>query len=169
MRLRPVSRQSLPLAAACINRSVPNQPAPRRHATQVVRAYYTRMDAPSQAAIKGALLTWLQRDCTVESAGALPPFLRNKLAQVLVAIVQLEYPAVWPTFFRDLIAAAHQGPGLADMLCRVMVSVDEDIISLDIPRCAPVRVRVVGWRGRWRCAGGGHTWRLSGGLCVSYT
>lgn len=54
--------------------------------------------------------------------------------QVLVSIVQLEYPAVWPTFFRDLIAAAHQGPGLADMLCRVMVAVDEDIISLEIPR-----------------------------------
>lgn len=51
-----------------------------------------------------------------------------------MSIVQLEYPAVWPTFFRDLIAVAHQGPGLADMLCRVMVAVDEDIISLEIPR-----------------------------------
>ncbi|GBF91404.1 exportin [Raphidocelis subcapitata] len=101
---------------------------------EVVRAYYTQLDAQSQGAIKGALLTWLQRDCTVESAGALPPFLRNKLAQVLVAIVQLEYPAVWPTFFRDLVAAARQGPGLADMLCRVMVAVDEDVISLEIPR-----------------------------------
>jgi exportin-T len=53
-----------------------------------------------------------------------------------VAIVQLEYPAVWPTFFRDLVSAARQGPGLADMLCRVMVAVDEDVISLEIPRRA---------------------------------
>lgn len=83
--------------------------------------------------IKAALLTWLQRDCTTEQPG-LPSFLRNKLAQAIVAVVQLEYPHAWPSFFRDLIAAAQQGPGLADMFCRIMNSVDEDIISLDIPR-----------------------------------
>ena len=69
----------------------------------------------------------------MESA-PLSSFLRNKLAQTLVSIVQLEYPTVWPSFFRDLIAAAAQGPGLADMFCRILVSIDEDIISLEIPR-----------------------------------
>jgi hypothetical protein len=49
--------------------------------------------------IKGSLLTWLQRDCTVEQQ-ALPPFLRNKLAQAIVGVVKAEYPAVWPNFFR---------------------------------------------------------------------
>jgi exportin-T len=83
--------------------------------------------------IKGALLTWLQRDCTTESP-ALPPFLRNKLAQAIVAIVKREYPAVWPSFFRELVAAAGSGPGLSDMFARIMVAVDEDVISLDIPR-----------------------------------
>jgi exportin-T len=126
---------------------------------EVVRAYYTQLDEPSQSAIKAALVTWLQRDCAVEatsgggvdssSAGAnaggasageppplqpVPPYLRNKLAQALVSVVQLEYPHRWPSFFRDLVAAAHSGPGLADMFCRVMAAVDEDIISLDIPR-----------------------------------
>jgi hypothetical protein len=85
--------------------------------------------------IKGALLTWLQRDCTAESP-ALPPFLRNKLAQAIVAVVKREYPAVWPGFFRELVAAAGSGPGLADMFARIMVAVDEDVISLDIPRWA---------------------------------
>jgi exportin-T len=46
----------------------------------------------------------------------------------------VEFPAAWPTFFHDLIGAAGQGPGLVDMFCRVLVSVDEDIISLEIPR-----------------------------------
>ena len=41
---------------------------------------------PSSNQIKGALLTWLQRDCTSESP-ALPPFLRNKLAQAIVAVI----------------------------------------------------------------------------------
>lgn len=83
--------------------------------------------------IKGALLTWLQRDCTVEQP-ALPPFLRNKLSQAIVAIVKREYPTLWPGFFRELVAAASSGPGLADMFVRIMIAVDEDVISLDIPR-----------------------------------
>jgi exportin-T len=100
------------------------------------------MVAPLQ--IKGALLTWLQQECAVESA-PLPSFLRNKLAQTLVAIVQLEYPSIWPSFFRDLIAAAAQGPGLADMFCRILLSIDEDIISLEIPRWA--RREEFSWEG----------------------
>lgn len=91
---------------------------------------------PCTVQIKGALLTWLQRDATSETA-PLPPFLRNKLAQALVALVKMEYPAAWPGFFRELVAAANAGgPGLADMFARIMVAVDEDVISLDIPRCA---------------------------------
>jgi hypothetical protein len=46
----------------------------------------------------------------------------------------VEYPAAWPTFFHDLIATAQQGPALADMFGRIMAAVDEDIISLEIPR-----------------------------------
>lgn len=48
---------------------------------------------------------------------------------------QYEYPAHWPTFFHDLIAATAQGDGVVDMFCRILLSVDEDIVSLDIPRC----------------------------------
>lgn len=50
--------------------------------------------------IKSSLLTWLQQDCTVEQQ-ALPPFLRNKLAQAIVGVVKAEYPTVWPNFFRS--------------------------------------------------------------------
>lgn len=102
---------------------------------EVINACYEQLDVGAQQAIKGSLLTWLQRDCTVEQQ-ALPPFLRNKLAQAIVGVVKAEYPAVWPNFFRELCAAAATGPGLADMFGRIMVSVDEDIISLEIPRSA---------------------------------
>lgn len=57
--------------------------------------------------IKAAFWSWLQQDCG-SGAPALPPFLRNKLAQGLVGVVQSEYPAAWPAFFHDLIAAADQ-------------------------------------------------------------
>ena len=40
--------------------------------------------------VKAALLTWLQRDClVVKGAGGLPSFLRNKLAQTLVSVLQV--------------------------------------------------------------------------------
>lgn len=57
-------------------------------------------DACPVLQIKGSLLTWLQRDCTIEQQ-ALPPFLRNKLTQAIVGVVKAEYPAVWPNFFRS--------------------------------------------------------------------
>ena len=38
--------------------------------------------------VKAALLTWLQRDCVLLKGG-LPSFLRNKLAQTLVAVLQV--------------------------------------------------------------------------------
>ncbi len=40
--------------------------------------------------VKGALLTWLQRDCSDLKSG-LPPFLRNKLSQTLVSVLQVCY------------------------------------------------------------------------------
>lgn len=42
-------------------------------------------------------------------------------------------PACLPAC-RELCVAAASGPGLADMFGRIMVSLDEDIVSLDIPR-----------------------------------
>jgi len=47
---------------------------------------------------------------------------------------QAEYPARWPSAFRDLIAAAERSAPSADFFLRVLVSLDEDVISLDIPR-----------------------------------
>lgn len=100
---------------------------------EVIRSRYVTLDAAAKTSIKTNLLIQLQQICG-SGAPPAPTFLKNKLAQTLVAIVQLEYPSAWPDFFRDLIRAASQGPGLVDMFCRIMVSVDEDIISLDIPR-----------------------------------
>ncbi len=106
--------------------------------------------------IKAALLMWLQRDCN-DPQVALPAFLRNKLAQTLVSVLQLEYPQDWPTFFQDLIRALGQGEGLIDMFCRILVSVDEDLVSLDIPRCGKYRTR--GGASVWCVLQGAHTSR----------
>lgn len=65
-------------------------------------------------------MTWVVRQGSL----SLSPFLRNKLAQTLVAILRYEYPAAWPTFFQDLLGLVRQGgeppdaPGITDIFCR---------------------------------------------------
>ena len=49
---------------------------------------------------------------------------------------QAEFPEAWPAAFQDCIALLADGAGAADMFCRILTSVDEDVISLEIPRWA---------------------------------
>ncbi|KAG2493435.1 hypothetical protein HYH03_008254 [Edaphochlamys debaryana] len=100
---------------------------------ELIRTSYSSLSAGDKAAIRSALLTWVTRDCNNPST-PLAPFLRNKVAQTLVAVLQYEYPGNWPSFFHDLIGALGAGEGVVDMFCRILLSVDEDIVSLDIPR-----------------------------------
>ena len=39
--------------------------------------------------------------------------------------------------FHDLIAMAQASQGAVDMLCRILVSLDDDIITLEVPRWGP--------------------------------
>jgi hypothetical protein len=48
--------------------------------------------------------------------------------------LQHEYPQSWPHFFQELIGMLSQGDGIVDMYCRILIAVDEDLVSLDIPR-----------------------------------
>lgn len=51
-----------------------------------------------------------------------------------VTNVQIEYPDQWPSFFHDLIAVLPEGPDAVDMFCRVLVAVDQDVVSREIAR-----------------------------------
>ncbi|KFM22934.1 Exportin-T [Auxenochlorella protothecoides] len=87
--------------------------------------------APDQRdALKSALVG------TALGDPGLAPFLRAKLAQVLVGVACREFPSAWPAFFQDLIATLPAGPPAADLFCRVLVAVDEDVVSLEVPRSA---------------------------------
>lgn len=50
--------------------------------------------------------------------------------------MQNEYPDKWPTFWKDLLGILPEGPGVVDMFCRILTAIDDDVISLDISRCA---------------------------------
>ena len=47
---------------------------------------------------------------------------------------QVEFPTPWQSAFQDIIGLLADGEGAADMFCRVLTAVDEDVISLEIPR-----------------------------------
>ena len=63
-------------------------------------------------------------------------WLGNMLTSTLAIAMQNEYPEKWPSFWKDLLGLLPQGPGVVDMFCRILVAIDDDVISLDISRQA---------------------------------
>lgn len=81
--------------------------------------------------IRSAAMSWVKEPGAEHQT---PVFLRNKTAQVVSKLVQNEFPKHWPTFFDELLAMLSEGHRAVDMFCRIMNSIDEDVISLDIFR-----------------------------------
>ncbi|XP_010537618.1 PREDICTED: exportin-T isoform X1 [Tarenaya hassleriana] len=63
-----------------------------------------------------------------------PAFIKNKLAQVLVTLICLEYPLVWSSVFLDFLPHLSKGAVVIDMFCRILNALDNELISLDCPR-----------------------------------
>ncbi|PKU85889.1 exportin-T isoform X2 [Dendrobium catenatum] len=59
-----------------------------------------------------------------------PPFLKNKLAQALAALIRLEYPSPWPSPFLHLLSLL-PSPAAVDMFSRLLTALDDDLISQD--------------------------------------
>jgi exportin-T len=75
--------------------------------------------------------------CFADSALCLsaPPFLKNKVAQLFAHVSSRLYPAgLWPTCFADMLAATAQHAQHIDMFLRIMLALDADVISLEVPR-----------------------------------
>lgn len=58
----------------------------------------------------------------------------QQLQLQLLCVVQQLYPDKWPNFFSDMLVARSHNPVHANMFTRVLLALDADIISLDIPR-----------------------------------
>lgn len=64
-----------------------------------------------------------------------PPYVRNKLAQLVAAMVAADYPATWPTAMRETVLPLASGhpvpsPSSVDFFFRVMRAIDEDVTSI---------------------------------------
>jgi exportin-T len=100
--------------------------------SSLARSSYAQLPPEARDQLKRTLVA----AGTQPAAAQLPSFLRNKIAQAVVAIAAHEYPDQWPSFFQDLLGTLGQGAPAVDLFCRILVSVDQDIISLDVPRSA---------------------------------
>ncbi|GAU13735.1 hypothetical protein TSUD_348390 [Trifolium subterraneum] len=72
-----------------------------------------------------------------------PAFIRNKLAQVFIALIYFEYPLIWSSVFVDFLPHLRKGNVVIDMFCRVLNALDDELISLDYPR-TPEELTVAG-------------------------
>ena len=82
--------------------------------TQLARHSYRQLPEAAHMQLKRALI----RHGTQQAAAELPGFLKNKVAQAIVAIAGHEYPDAWPSFFQDLLGTLGQGPAAVDLFCR---------------------------------------------------
>lgn len=98
-----------------------------------MRDQYDKLSPEERVDLKGTVVSWLQNDC-LASNPELPVYLKNKVAQVVVRLLQHEFPDKWPTFFNDMISLLSRGPLAADMFCRIIQSLNADVISLEVAK-----------------------------------
>ncbi|KAL8139792.1 hypothetical protein V2J09_005813 [Rumex salicifolius] len=108
---------------------------------EAVRSRYSSMSQEERSFIRKSLFAMAcYESVDGEKSGVRvldsPVYVRNKLAQVIVALIYFEYPSVWSSVFIDFIPHLSKGTIVIDMFCRVLNALDEELISLDYPRNA---------------------------------
>ncbi|XP_051115538.1 exportin-T isoform X2 [Andrographis paniculata] len=103
----------------------------------VVRAKYFSMQEEEKSLIRKSVFLMGVNGGSDDNVVRLldgPAFIKNKLAQVLVALIYFEYPSVWPSLFVDFLPNLSKGASVIDMFCRMLNGLDDELISLDNPR-----------------------------------
>ncbi|KAH9665209.1 exportin-T [Citrus sinensis] len=108
--------------------------------SEVVRVKYTSMSSEERNLIRESVFSMVCCEL-VDGKSSMrvlesPAFIRNKLAQVLVTLIYFEYPLIWSSVFVDFLPQLNKGSMVIDMFCRVLNSLDDELISLDYPRTA---------------------------------
>ncbi|KAM7480617.1 hypothetical protein LguiA_028830 [Lonicera macranthoides] len=105
---------------------------------EVLRVRYSSISAEEKSSLRKSVFSMVCFE-SLDSKNSLnildgPAFVKNKLAQVLVALIYLEYPLIWPTLFIDFLPNLNKGVAIIDMFCRILNVLDDELISLDYPR-----------------------------------
>ncbi|XP_047317021.1 exportin-T-like [Impatiens glandulifera] len=107
---------------------------------ETIRVRYSSMGPEEKAFVRNAVFSMACFKSIDDKSPARflesPAFIKNKLAQVFVMFIYLEYPLIWPSVFIDYLPHLSKGAVVIDMFCRILNSLDDELISLDYPRNA---------------------------------
>lgn len=102
---------------------------------EVLRVRYAGMSTEEKSFVRKSVFSMACYD-NANSVKVLdgPPYVKNKLAQILVTLIYFEYPSVWSSVFLDFIPNLSKGGVVIDMFCRLLNALDDELISQDYPR-----------------------------------
>jgi len=89
------------------------------------RRYASLPDMQKQS-VRAVLMQWLQSKGGPQTDE--PVSVKNKFAQLLVAILRVDYPQCWPLVFDQMLATLQNGPVSIDMFLRVLKALNEDVV-----------------------------------------
>ncbi|XP_022715279.1 exportin-T-like isoform X3 [Durio zibethinus] len=113
---------------------------------EVIRVKYGSMSLEEKNFVRKSVFSMAclegidDKMCAVSDS---PAFIKNKLAQILVTLIYLEYPLIWSSIFVDFLPHLSKGALVIDMFSRLLKALDDELVSMDYPR-TPEEMGVAG-------------------------
>eukprot|EP00795_Rhopilema_esculentum_P002275 gene2275-17888_t len=93
-----------------------------------VKVRYSQLKSDQIQIVKINCMEWLKKCCTSDQK----LFIRKKTAQIFALFFVQEYPSKWLSFFKDVIALFGYGEKAAEMYFRILLAIDEEVVSRHI-------------------------------------
>ncbi|KAJ1624167.1 armadillo-type protein [Pavlovales sp. CCMP2436] len=103
----------------------------------VLHGRYATFGPDDAGQLQHALFSWLERTPATEEA-----FIKNKLAQLLVLMLEVDYPERWAGFFHRLLAFLPQGEAVVDLFLRILGTLHDEALSPESAGRSPEKLAV---------------------------
>ncbi|ELR25264.1 Exportin 1like protein [Acanthamoeba castellanii str. Neff] len=116
--------------------------------TDVAKNRYATLAPPEKTGLREVLIKWI-REHLVQHQDE-QAAIKNKLAYILVLFFKQDYLAQWPTFFSELFGLLQLGPVVIDMFLRIIKTIDEEVVSVEVQRSAEEHTHNIAIKDRMR-------------------
>ena len=99
--------------------------------TTFVSTSYASLPPDDRQSLCTSLMIFLRDVCPSHPPS---PFLRNKLAALFTLLCQRAYPELWASYFSDLIGLLSLSPVIIDIVLRILLTIDQEIVVHDWKR-----------------------------------
>ena len=98
---------------------------------------YEALPITRKQALQSALLLWLQSKGVLQTDE--PASVKNKFAQLLIAVIRCDFPRQWPTVFSSILSMLQNGPTMVDLFLRILNTLNDEVCRAWYPDCQPRR------------------------------